>query len=207
MYLPGQIDGRVLGLSAAICLIVTLAVGLVPAFHTRHLALADTLKTGASAVLGARGRAWFRSSLVVLQVTLGFVLLVGSALLMQSLRKIRTTSPGFSTTRVFDTSISLTTAGYDVPRAKIFQDELIQRVRALPGVEAAAYARVVPLGYGSFSSTPIAVDGYEPRPNGQSTDELYNEVSPDYFANMGIPLSPGANSLARTTKTRRASLS
>jgi hypothetical protein len=74
-------------------------------------------------------------------VTLGFVLLVGSALLMQSLRKIRTTSPGFSTTRVFDTSISLTTAGYDVPRAKIFQDELIQRVRALPGVEAAAYAR------------------------------------------------------------------
>jgi predicted permease len=191
MYLPGQIDGRVLGLSAAICLVVTLAVGLVPAFQTRHLALADTLKTGASAVLGARDRAWFRSSLVVLQVTLGFVLLVGSALLMQSLRKIRTTSPGFSTTRVFDTSISLTTAGYDVPHAKTFQDELIQRVRALPGVEAAAYARVVPLGYGSFSSTPIAVDGYEPQPNGQSTDELYNEVSPDYFATMGVPLISG----------------
>jgi predicted permease len=112
-------------------------------------------------------------------------------LLMQSLRKIRTASPGFSTTRVFDTSISLTTAGYDVPRAKTFQDELIQRVRALPGVEAAAYARVVPLGYGSFSSTPIAVDGYEPQPNGQSTDELYNEVSPDYFATMGIPLISG----------------
>ena len=160
MYLPGQIDGRVLGLSAAICLVVTLAVGLVPAFQTRQLALADTLKTGASAVLGARDRAWFRSSLVVLQVTLGFVLLVGSALLMQSLRKIRTTSPGFSTTRVFDTSISLTTVGYDVPRAKIFQDELIQRVRTLPGVEAAAYARVVPLGYSSFSSTPIAVVQY-----------------------------------------------
>ena len=191
MYLPGQIDGRVLGLSAAICLVVTLAVGLVPAFQTRHLALADTLKTEASAVMGARGRAWFRSSLVVLQVTLSFILLVGATLLMQSLRKIRTTSPGFSTTRVFDTSISLTTAGYDVPRAKIFQDELIQRVRALPGVEAAAYARVVPLGYGSYSSTPIAVDGYEPQPNGQPTAELYNEVSPDYFATLGIPLISG----------------
>jgi predicted permease len=191
MYLPGQIDGRVLGLSAAISLVVTLAVGLVPAFQTRHLALADTLKTEASAVVGARGRAWFRSSLVVLQVTLSFILLVSATLLMQSLRKIRTSSPGFSTTRVFDTSISLTTAGYDVPQAKIFQDELIQRVRALPGVEAAAYARVVPLGYGSFSSTPIAVDGYEPQPNGQSSDELYNEVSPDYFATMGIPLLSG----------------
>jgi predicted permease len=191
LYLPGQIDGYVLGLSAAICLAVTLAVGLVPAFQTRHLALADTLKNEASAVMGARGPAWFRSSLVVLQVTLGFLLLVGSALLMQSLRKIRTTSPGFSTTNVFDTSVSLTSAGYDVPRAKIFQNELIQRVRALPGVEAAAYARVVPLGYASFSSAPIAVDGYEPPPNGPSTDELYNEVSPGYFATLGIPLISG----------------
>src|SRR5262252_49413 len=145
LYLPGQIDGRVLGLSAALCLVVTLTVGLVPAFQTRHLALADTLKNEATSVMGARGRAWFRSSLVVLQVTLSFILLVGATLLMQSLRNIRTTSPGFSTTRVLDTWIPLVAAGYDAPRAKTFQDELIQRVRALPGVEAAAYARVVPL--------------------------------------------------------------
>jgi putative ABC transport system permease protein len=190
MYLPGQIDGRVLGLSAAICLVVTLAVGLVPAFQARHLALADTLKTGVSTVLGARGRAWLRSSLVILQVTLSFVLLVGGTLLMQSLRKIRTTDPGFSTTRVFDTWIPVAAAGYDAQRAKTFQDELIQRVRALPGVEAAAYARAVPLGYGSFSSTPIAVDDYQPPPDEQPTAE-YNEVSPDYFATLGIPLISG----------------
>src|SRR6516225_3833646 len=190
MYMPGQIDGPVLGLSAAVCLVVTLAVGLVPAFQTRHLALADSLKTEASALMGARGRAWFRSSLVVLQVTLSFLLLVGATLLMQSLRKIRTTSPGFSSTSVFDTSVALTTAGYDAPRAKTFQDELIQRVRALPGVEAAAYARAVPLSYQSFSSSPIAVDGYELPPDEQPTAE-YNEVSPDYFATMGIPLISG----------------
>jgi len=190
MYLPGQIDGRVLGLSAAICLVVTFAVGLVPAFQTRHLALADTLKTEASAVIGARGREWFRSSLVVLQVTLSFILLVGATLLMQSLRKIRTASPGFSTTRVLDTWIPFVAAGYDAPRAKTFQDELIERVRALPGVEAVAYARVVPLSYDSYSSTPIAVDGYEPQPNEQPTAE-YNEVSPEYFATMGIPLISG----------------
>jgi len=190
LYLPGQMDARVLCLSAAICLVVTLAVGLVPAFQTRHLALADTLKSEATAVMGARGRAWFRSSLVVLQVTLSFILLVGATLLMQSLRKIRTTDPGFSTTRVLDTWIPLSAAGYNPPRAKAFQDELIQRIRALPGVEAAAYARAVPLGYGSFSSTSIAVDGYEPPPNEQPTAE-YNEVSPDYFATMGIPLLSG----------------
>jgi putative ABC transport system permease protein len=190
MYLPGQIDGRVLGLSAAICVVVTLAVGLVPAFQTRHLALTDSLKTDASAVMGARGRAWLRSSLVVLQVTLSFMLLVGATLLIQSLRNIRTTSPGFSTTRVLDTWVPLVAAGYDAPRAKTFQDELIQRVRAIPGVEAAAYARAVPLGYGSFSSTGIAVDGYEPQPNEAPTAE-YNEVSPDYFATLGIPLISG----------------
>jgi len=190
MFLPGQIDGRVLGLSAAICVVVTLAVGLVPAFQTRHLALADTLKTEASAVMGAAGRKFFRSSLVVLQVTLSFILLVGATLLMQSLRKIRNTSPGFSTTRVFDTWIPLAAAGYDAPHAKSFQDELIERVRALPGVEAAAYARIVPLDYRSYSSTPIAVDGYEPQANEQPNAE-YNEVSPGYFATLGIPLISG----------------
>jgi hypothetical protein len=117
---------------------------------------------------------------VVLQVTLSFILLVGATLLMHSLSKLRTTDPGFSTTRVLDTWMPLVAASYDVPRAKAFQDELIQRVRALPGVEAAAYARVVPLGYESYSSTPMAVDGYEPQPNEQPTAE-YDEVSPDYF--------------------------
>jgi macrolide transport system ATP-binding/permease protein len=190
MHLPGEIDGRVLALSAGVCLLATLIVGLVPAFQTRNLDLAGALKTEASGVVGAGGRAWVRSSLVVFQVSLSFILLVGAALLLQSLRKIRTTSPGFSTTRVLKTGVSLVAAGYDVTRAKIFQDELIERVRALPGVESAAYARLAPLGYGSYSSTPIAVDGYEPPPNEQPTAE-YNQVSPAYFATMGIPLISG----------------
>ncbi len=190
LYLPGQMDGRVIGLSTAICLVVTLAIGLVPAFQTRHLALGDTLKTDASAVMGVRAREWFRSGLVVLQVTLSFILLVSATLLIESLRKIRTTDPGFTTTRVLDTWVPLVAAGYDPPRAQTFQDELIDGVRALPGVEAAAYARIVPLGYQSFSSASISVDGYDPRPNEQTYAD-YNEVSPDYFATLGIPLLSG----------------
>jgi predicted permease len=190
MHLPGEIDARVLGLSTGICLIATLIVGLVPAFQTRNLDLAGALKSESSGVVGGRGRAWVRSSLVVLQVCLSFILLVGAALLMQSLQKIRTTSPGFTTTGVLETGVSVVAAGYDVPRAKIFQDELIDRVRALPGVESAAYARSTPLGYGTYSSSPIAIDGYEPPPNEQPTAE-YNQVSPAYFATLGIPLISG----------------
>jgi macrolide transport system ATP-binding/permease protein len=190
MYLPGEIDWRVMSLSAGICLIATLIVGLVPALQTRNLDLAGALKAESTGVVSARGTAWVRSSLVVFQVCLSFVLLVGAALLLQSLQKIRTASPGFSTMSVVQTGVSLIAAGYDVPRAKTFQQELIDRVRALPGVESAAFARVTPLGYRSYSSTPIAVDGYQPPPEEQPTVE-YNQVSPDYFATLGIPLRSG----------------
>jgi predicted permease len=190
MYLPGEIDWRVMSLSAGICLIATLIVGLVPSFQTRNLALAGALKAGSSGVVGARGKAWARSGLVVFQVCLSFILLVGAALLLQSLQKIRTTSPGFSTTSVVQTGVSLISAGYDVPHARTFQEELIARVRALSGVESAAFARVTPLGYGTYSSTPIAVDGYQPPLEEQPTID-YNQVSPDYFATLGIPLLSG----------------
>jgi len=190
MYLPGEIDGRVMSWSAGICSIVTLIVGLIPAFQTRNLDLAGPLKAESSGVVGARGRAWMRSGLVVFQVCLSFVLLVGAALLLESLEKIRTTSPGFSTTSVVKTGVPLVAAGYDVPRAKVFQDELIDRLSALPGVESAAFAGVTPLGYGTFPSTPIAVDGYQAPLEEQPAIE-YNQVSPGYFATLGIPLLSG----------------
>jgi predicted permease len=190
MYLPGEIDWRVMSLSAGICLLATLIVGLVPAFQTRNLELAGALKAGASGVVGARGKAWVRSSLVAFQVCLSFILLVGAALLLQSLQKIRTTSPGFSTKNVVQTGVSLISAGYDVPHARTFLEELIVRVRALPGVESAAFARLGPLGYGTYSSTPIAVDGYQPPPEEQPTVD-YNQVGSDYFATLGIPLLSG----------------
>ena len=190
MYLPGEMDSRVLALSAGVCLIATLIVGLVPAFQARNVDLASALRAGSAGVVGARGAAWLRSSLVVLQVCLSFVLLVGAGLLMQSLHKVRTTSPGFSTSRVMDTAVSLVAAGYDVPRAKVFQDQLMDRVRSLPGVESTAYATITPLGYSTYSETPIGVDGYEPQRREQPTVE-YNQVSPAYFQTLGIPIISG----------------
>jgi len=190
MYLPGAIDVRVMSLSASICLLVTLLIGLIPAFQARDLDVAVSMKAESPGVVGARGRAWLRSGLIVLQVCLSFILLVGVALLLESLQQIRTTSPGFTTTAVVTTNVSLVAAGYDVSRAKTFQDDLLDRLRALPAVESAAFARVTPLGYGSYSSTPIAVDGYHPPLEEQPAIE-YNQVSPGYFPTLGIPLLSG----------------
>jgi macrolide transport system ATP-binding/permease protein len=190
MYLPGQMDARVMAMSAAVCLLVTLIVGIIPAFQTHHLDLAGPLKADSTGVVGARGRAWMRSGLVVLQVSLSFILLVGAALLLKSLEKIRSTSPGFTTTSVVTTAVPLEAAGYDVSRAKIFQDDLISRLGALPGVESAAFARVTPLGYTTYSATPIVVDGYQPSLEEQPSVE-YNQVGPGYFATLGIPFFSG----------------
>jgi macrolide transport system ATP-binding/permease protein len=191
MTLPGEIDWRVVALSAGVCLASTLLLGLVPAMQTGKIDLAGALKSEMSGVVGGgEGKSWLRSGLVVLQVSLSFLLLVGAGLLMQSLQRIRTLNPGFSTQGVLFTAVDLQGAGYDAARAKTFDDELIERVQALPGVESAALARGTPLSYGSFSSAPIAVDGYQPPPEEQLAVE-YNQVGPGYFATMGIPVLSG----------------
>src|SRR5215469_4470074 len=190
MHLPGEMDWRVMALSAAVCLVATLLFALVPAVQTSKIDLAGTLRSEMAGVARGRGKSWARSGLVVVQVSLCFILLVGAGLLLQSLQKIRSDSPGFTTNGVLATSVNLVAAGYDAERAKSFQDELIDRVQALPGVESAALARVTPLGYGTFSSARIVVDGYEPPPNEQPSAD-YNQVGPGYFATIGVPLLSG----------------
>jgi len=189
MYLPGEIDWRVLALSASVCIVATLLFALVPAVQATNIDLAGALKSDSQGVVGNR-RGWVRTGLVLVQVSLSFVLLVGAGLLMQSLKRIRTTSPGFETKGVLYTSVDLVSPGYDEQRAKAFDDELIDRVKAVPGVESATLARRVPLGNGTYSATTIAVDGYVPPPDEQPSVE-YNEIGPDYFSTVGIALVSG----------------
>ena len=190
MHLPGEIDWRVLALSVAVCLATTLLMGLVPALQTGKIDLAQSMKMESTGVVGGRGRAWVRSGLVLVQVSLSFVLLVGTGLLMQSLLKVRNASPGFNTRGVLDTAIDLVSAGYTPARAQTFQDALLERVRSLPGVESAAFAKMTPLSYVSSATAPIVVDGYTPPPEESPTVD-YNEVGEDYFVTMGIPLVAG----------------
>src|SRR4029077_4306364 len=186
---PGQIDWRVLAASAGICMASTLLFALVPAIRASDVDLSNALKTEAGGVLGGTGRSRLRSALVLVQVSLSFILLAGTGLLLQSLVKIRNASPGFNTS-VVSSVVDLFSAGYNPDRAKVFHTQLLDRVRMLPGVESAALTRVIPFSYNTFSSAPIEIDGYQPPPNEQPTAE-YNEVTEGYFTTLGIPIVSG----------------
>jgi macrolide transport system ATP-binding/permease protein len=190
LRLPAELDWRVLALTAAVSLASTLLFGLAPAVITSKVELVDALKSEAGAVVGGRGKVWVRSALVLVQISLSFILLVGMGLVIESLARMRATSPGFSADRVLTTAIDLTAAGYDTPRKKTFQDEILRRIQAINGVESAAFARTTPFTYSPYSSAPIAVDGYETRPDEQPAVD-YNDVGPGYFATMGILLLDG----------------
>jgi predicted permease len=188
--LAGEMDWRVLAFSAGICLISTLIFGLVPALQTSKIDLASALKSESGTSFGGRAKSRVRSSLVLVQVSLSFILLVGASLLIQSLHRIETANPGFFTDNIVTTSFDLVAAGYDAPRSKTFQDGLIDRVRALGGVESAAYVRIRPFTYAPYFVGQITVDGYTAAPDERPTAE-YVQVGPEYFATMGIPIVSG----------------
>jgi macrolide transport system ATP-binding/permease protein len=186
----GTLDWRVFAMSASVCLVSTLVFGLVPAFVASDIDLADALRAQSGSVVGSRRAAWVRSTLVVVQIALSFVLLAGAGLLLKSVQAMRTVSPGFTTAGVLTTSVDAFTAGYNVARARILQDELIRRVRAIGGVQSAALSAITPFSYASVPSAQIAVDGYDP-PRDQQASADYNMVGPGYFDTLGIPMISG----------------
>ena len=188
--LVGKMDWRVFVLSAGVCLVSTLLFGLVPAFQTSRVDLAGALKSESLTAFGHRGKSRVRSAMVLVQVSLSFILLVGGVLLLESVRRIRAADPGFSTDNVLTTGVDLLGAGYDAQRAKTFQDALLERVQNIPGMESAALTKRNPFSYVPYFSALIVVDGYKPAPNEEPEVE-YNQVGPEYFATMGIPLLSG----------------
>ena len=190
LRLPGALDWRVFGLSGGVCIGATMLFGLVPAILTTRVDLAGALRAEGGGGVGSHGRAWVRSTLVLIQVSLSFVLLVGAGLLIQTLQAVRHANPGFTTDGVVTTAVDLFTAGYDAQRAKNFHTDLIDRLQARAGIESAALSRVTPFSYRTYPSAPIAVDGYDAPKDQQPTAE-YNEISPGFLATLGIRLVSG----------------
>jgi macrolide transport system ATP-binding/permease protein len=187
--LPGQIDWRVLVASLVVCIGATMLFALMPAIHASHVDLSGALKSDGGGVVAGSSRSRLRSGLVLVQVSLSFVLLAGTALLLQSLQRMQNTSPGFSTD-VIVSGADVFSAGYNVERAKAFHTQLLDRVREIPGVESATLARLIPFSYGEFSSALVEMDGYQPAPDEQ-LNLSYLEVSEDYFKTLGIPIMRG----------------
>ncbi len=187
--LPGQIDWRVLVVSAAICIGSTIVFALTPAIQASHIDLSGALKTEGGGVLSGSSRSRLRSALVLVQVSLSFVLLAATGLLLQSLRRMENASPGFSTD-VIVSGADLFSAGYNLERAKSFHIQLLDRVREIPAVESATLARLIPFSYGVFSSARLEFEGYQPAPDEQ-LDLSYLEVAEDYFKTLSILIVAG----------------
>jgi predicted permease len=185
----GRIDWRVLVLTIAICITSTVLFALAPAIQASRIDLSGALKAEAGGVLSGSRHSRLRSALVLVQVSLSFVLLACTLLFLKSLQRIQNTSPGFSTD-VLATYVDLFSAGYNAERARIFHTELLDRVRALPGIERASLTRVTPFSYMDFSSDPIEVDDYQAEPNEQMSVS-YIQVSEQYLATLGIPVMRG----------------
>ncbi|HZN09587.1 MAG TPA: ABC transporter permease [Pyrinomonadaceae bacterium] len=166
-----------------------LVFGLAPALQVSKPNLNDSLKEGARQVSASSHR--LRSALVVFEIALSLVLLVGAGLSVRSFLSLVKTSPGFNPDSVMTMRLMLPRAKYQQqPQRAAFYNDLLQRVKATPGVESAAFVNYLPLG-GQNSSDSYLVEGEaEPQP-GRENEGRYRVATPDYFQTMRIPIVAG----------------
>jgi putative ABC transport system permease protein len=163
--------------------------GLAPALQMSKPNLNSSLKEGGRHTSGSSHR--LRSSLVVFEVALSLMLLVSAGLLTRSFLSLLRTNPGFNSDNILTMSLVLPVLKYkELPQRAAFYSDLVQRIKAYPGVESAAVVNYLPLG-GANSSDSYLVEG-EPEPQpGQENDGRYRVASPDYFRTMEISVIRG----------------
>ncbi len=180
------IDGRVLAFSAAMAVLTSVLFSLAPALQAAAADPSGGLKEGAQNI--ARGHHQFRSAVVVGQITLGLVLLVGAELLMAGFLHLSRRDPGFRPDHLltFDIGVPENRA---VARQIVFCDRLMERLRAIPGVQAAATGVPLPLQGDQMSVSFNIEERPAPAPDRPHCDMAI--VSPGYFGAMGIPFLKG----------------
>jgi putative ABC transport system permease protein len=184
-------DWRLLGFAMGLAVVTGLLFGLAPALHLTRADVATTLKEGGGrGSTGARaGRT--RSLLVVSEIALALVLLVGATLLIRTFISLRQVQPGFTAANVLTMQTSLAGDKYVSTRAvERLTREVTQRIRALPGVVAAASAISLPTEPGT--DLPFSIDGRPLQGDAQyHGDEDYRAVSAEYFTALSIPVLRG----------------
>jgi putative ABC transport system permease protein len=184
-----SIDLRVLGFTLAITLLTGLIFGALPALQTSRVDLNDTLKEGGRNASGIRSRA--RSLLVVTEIAMSLVLLVGAGLMVQSFLRLRHVNIGLNPKNVLTATLVLPRAKYSKGQQSAeFFKQLVDRVRNLPGVEAASATGTLPLN-GSTWGRGLTVEGYPVLSGGQVPSVQHTVVTPGYFRTMGISLLAG----------------
>lgn len=186
-----RLNGTTLFYATAVSLFTGLVFGLAPAWQTTRPGMIHAIKEEAGrGASGGRASQRFRSTLVISQVAVCVVLLVGATLFVRSLRAAQDIDPGFDPDHLVMASVELVPNGYTAETGRQFHRRLLETVRALPGVEAAALGRQVPLGLPSTSSMGARIEGYTPQQD-EEVNIVYNVVGARYFDLMRIPLSAG----------------
>lgn len=190
-----KLDWRLFVFLLSVSLMTCLLFGLGAALRASRTAPGAAMKTGGRGMTASRGRLGFRGILVVSQVALSLVLLFSALLFTESLRNLLTDDPGFQAKGVLITMIDFTRLKIPVDRRIAFQRELLDRIHAISGVEAAANTTIIPLT-GQGWSNAVWVDGHN---RIQRQNSNFSSVSPDYFNTLRIPIVAGRDFNERDT--------
>lgn len=180
-------DPRILAFTFGISILTGVLFGLAPALQATKPDIAPTLKDQASNVMG--GGSGLRKTLVTAQVALSLLLLIGAGLFARSLQNLRGLDSGMKLDNTIAFDVDPTLAGYKGQRALVFYQQLLDRLRSLPGVRSAATAGVRVLSRSDWEST-ITIEGYDAKP-GEDMAPWFNAVSPGYFDSLGISIVGG----------------
>ena len=190
---PIEMDIRmnfgVVGFAVLVTMVTTVLFGLVPALRASRPDLVPVLKEGVTGV--GVSKSVLRSSLVVTQVALSLVALVCAGLFLRALSKAQDVDFGIAhPEQLFVASTNAYLAGYRDTTGPVMVEQLLNRIRAMPGVTAAAASTHAPLGFGGNSSQSLGVVGYTPAEN-ENMSVNYAYTSDAIFETLGMPILQG----------------
>jgi predicted permease len=186
VFLDLAMDWRVLAFTTGLAALTTINFGLVPALRATRAEPATLLQSGSRGATGGKERISLRRILIVSQVGLSVVLLMGALLFVRSLRNLTTLNVGFQQTGILVTSVDFTHLQVPEERYTQYKEDLVRRVQAIPGVESAAHAMLVPFG-GSTWNENVINEGSD-----QDAGVVWeNFLGPGYFQTIGTPLLAG----------------
>jgi predicted permease len=185
------IDATVIAFTVGLAIVLAVLIGLIPVLSLRQMNLSQSFREEGRSGTASRGARVTRRVLVTAQIAFAFMLLIGAGLLLASFQRVLGVRPGFDARHVMTGIVSPPATRYKEDAQLIaFWNQLADRVRTLPGVEAAGITGNIPLG-GNYNDSVILADGYAMAP-GESLISPYNSsVSPGYFETMSIPLKAG----------------
>ncbi|MEJ7810731.1 MAG: ABC transporter permease [Gemmatimonadaceae bacterium] len=192
--LDARLDWRVLGFAAALSLMTALLFGLAPALRATRVELASVLRAQSRGVSGGLGAAGGRrlgpgKLLVMLQVALSLLLLVGTSMLVRSMRRLERVDTGLTRDELLIVTVDAGSAGYGQERLAALSRDLLDRARRLPGVASATLSENG-IFSGTESVTTLQIDGFTARTDDDTTAN-YDRVGPDYFRTIGARLLQG----------------